>query len=66
MASQPGVRLPSPVVLIQATQPILRSRVGRLEAFWWDSGRRLLRGARLVTLSLDMSWANPELLGLIG
>lgn len=61
MANEAEVQLPSPVLLIKATLPMLRSRVGPLSAFRWDRAKKSLEPWMIVTHSIDTSWASDRL-----
>jgi integrative and conjugative element protein (TIGR02256 family) len=65
MANEAEVRLPSPVLLIKATLPVLRSRVGLLSAFRWDRAKSSPERCLLITHSIDMSWANDRMRHLV-
>lgn len=61
IAAQADVLLPTPVLLINATFPVLRSRVGRIQAFIWGELTSVLLRAELQTAMLDIGWAPPRL-----
>lgn len=64
IAAQTDVLLPTPVLLINATFPVLRSRVGRIQAFIWGASTSVLLRVELQTAMLDINWAPPQLLAL--
>lgn len=61
IAAQADVLLPTPVLLINATLPVLRSRVSRIQAFKWVESTSVLLRAELRTVTLDIGWAPAEL-----
>jgi integrative and conjugative element protein (TIGR02256 family) len=66
IARQAEVGLPEPVLLIHATLPLLRSRVGRLAAFRWNPLIAELRPTAIVTAPVALRWASDRLRTLLG
>ena len=65
MANEVEVQLPSLLLLIKATMPVLRSRVGLLSAFRWDQTKSSLEQWAILIHVIDISWGSDRLRHLV-